>query len=169
VDLSPYQPWFVFIHVAAAFAFIAAHGISMGVFFKLRRERDRAKLTTLLEFSGYSMTTLYIAFLILLIGGIVAGIVGGWWTNGQLWLWASLGLLVVIVGLMYGLMTTHYGKTRQALGIPTMNDQKKGIVPEPASDAELDSLLSSSRPTIGAVIGIAGLFVIIWLMVVKPF
>jgi hypothetical protein len=169
VDLSPYQPWFVFIHVAAAFAFIAAHGISMGVFFKLRRERDRAKLTMLLEFSGYSMTTLYIALLVLLIGGIVAGIVGGWWTNGRLWLWTSLGLLVVIVGLMYGLMTTQYGKVRRALGVATPSDQKKGIVPEPASDDVLEALLASSRATIGAVVGIAGLLVIIWLMVVKPF
>ena len=169
MDLSPYQPWFVFIHVLAAFAFIAAHGISMGVFFRIRRERDRGKLATLLEFSGWSMTTLYIAFLVLLIGGIVAGIVGGWWTNGRLWLWTSLVVLVVIVGLMYGLMTTSYGKVRQALGIPTMSDQKKGIVPEPAGDAELDALLTSPRPTIGAVLGLAGLVVIIWLMVVKPF
>ena len=169
MDLSPYQPWLVFIHVAAAFAFIAAHGISMGVFFKLRRERDRAKLTTLLEFSGTSITTLYIAFLVLLLGGIAAGIVGGWWTGGRLWIWVSLGLLIVITVLMYALMTTTYVKVRQALGIPSMSDSKKGIVPEPASDEALDALLTSSRPTIGAVLGIAGLLVIIWLMVVKPF
>lgn len=169
MDLSPYQPWFVFIHVAASFAFIAAHGISMGVFFKLRRERDRAKLTTLLEFSGYAMTTLYVAFLVLLIGGVVAGIVGGWWTNGRLWLWASLGVLVVVVGLMYGLMTTNYSKVRRALGVATPTDIKQGVVPEPTSDAELEALLASSRPTIGAVIGIGGLLLIIWLMVVKPF
>jgi hypothetical protein len=169
VDLSPYQPWIVFIHVAAAFAFIAAHGVSMAVFFRLRRERDRARLTTLLELSSYSLGVLYTAFLILLLAGILAGIVGGWWTNGRLWLWTALVILVVVVGLMYGLMTTSYGKLRQALGIPTQNDTKKGVVPEPASDEVLEALLMSSRPTVGAVTGIAGLLVIIWLMVVKPF
>jgi hypothetical protein len=95
--------------------------------------------------------------------------VGGGWTPGRLWLWTSLGVLVVVVGLMYGLLTTQYGKVRQALGIATMSDQKKGVVPEPASDEVLETLLSSSRPTIGAVIGIGGLLLVIWLMVVKPF
>ena len=169
MDLTPYQPWLVFTHVAAAFAFIAAHGISMGVFFKLRRERDRAKLTTLLDFSVGSLGALYIAFLILLVAGIVAGIVGGWWTNGRLWLWTALVVLVVVVGVMYGLMSTNYFKLREALGIPSRGDLKKGIVPEPAADEVLEALLTSSRPTIGAVLGIAGLLVIIWLMVVKPF
>jgi hypothetical protein len=169
MDLSPYQPWIVFVHVAAAFAFIAAHGVSMGVFFRVRRERDRATLSTLVGFSSYSIGTLYVAFLFLLLAGILAGIVGGWWTNGRLWLWAALIVLVIVVGLMYGLMTTHYVKLRTALGIASPSDQKKGVTPEPASDAELEALLTSSRPTIGAVLGIAGLLVIIWLMVVKPF
>jgi hypothetical protein len=169
MDLSPYQPWIVFTHVAAAFAFIAAHGASMGVFFKIRRERDRAKLVTLLELSSYSIGVLYIAFLVLLVAGTLAGIVGGWWTNGRLWLWAALVVLVVVVGAMYGLMTTTYVKLRTALGIPSPSETKKGIVPAPGSDAEVDALLTSSRPTIGAVIGIAGLLVIVWLMVVKPF
>ena len=169
MDLSPYQPWIVFTHVAAAFAFIAAHGTSMGVFFKMRRERDRAKLVTLLELSSYSIGFLYIAFLVLLVAGIAAGIVGGWWTNGRLWLWAALVLLVVVVGLMYGLMTTNYAKVRSALGMPSPSEAKKGIMPEPASDAALEALLTSSRPTIGAILGIAGLLVIVWLMVVKPF
>jgi hypothetical protein len=169
VDLSPYQPWIVFIHVAAAFAFIAAHGVSMAVFFRLRRERDRALLTTLLDLSSYSLGALYVAFLILLLAGILAGIVGGWWTNGRLWLWTALVVLVVVVGLMYGLMTTNYGKVRQALGIASPSEQKKGIMPEPASDEALEALLTSSRPTIGAVVGIGGLLVITWLMVVKPF
>lgn len=169
MDLSPYQPWIVFTHVAAAFAFIAAHGASMAVFFRLRRERDRAKLTTLLDLSSYTLGVLYVAFLVLLLAGILAGIVGGWWTNGRLWLWIALVVLVVVVGLMYGLMTTSYGKLRQALGIASPSDAKKGIVLEPAPDEVLEALLTSSRPTIGALTGIAGLLVIIWLMVVKPF
>ncbi len=169
MDLSPYQPWIVFIHVAAAFAFIAAHGVSMGVFFKLRRERDRARLSTLLDFSVGSLGALYVAFLILFVAGILAGIVGGWWTNGRLWLWTALVVLVVVVGLMYGLMSTNYFKLRTALGIPSRADLKKGVVPEPAPDEEVEALLKSSRPTIGAVLGIAGLLIIIWLMVVKPF
>jgi hypothetical protein len=49
-----------------------------------------------------------------------------------------------------------------------MSDQE-GRRPEPASDEVLEALLTSSRSTIGAVVGIAGLVVVVWLMVVKPF
>lgn len=169
MDLAPYYGWFVLIHVLAAFAFIAAHGISMGVFFALRRETDRAKLAVLVEHSGRSIGALYITFLILLAAGILAGIVGGWFTNGQLWLWAAIVVLVVIVGAMYGFMTTSYVTLRRALGVQSPQDIKKGLVPEPASDEELASLLASPRPTWGAIIGIAGLAVVIWLMEMKPF
>ena len=94
---------------------------------RIRRARVRVRLATLLELSSYSIGFLYIAFLILLLAGIAAGIVGGWWTNGRLWLWTALVVLVVVVGVMYGLMTTTYLKVRQALGIPSPSDTKKGM------------------------------------------
>ena len=70
---------------------------------------------------------------------------------------------------MYGLMTTTYVKLRRAVGIQTPQDVRKGILPEPVSDAELEALLRSSRPAWGAAIGVVGLIVIIWLMEMKPF
>ena len=60
-------------------------------------------------------------------------------------------MLVVVVGLMYGLMTTTYSKLRQALGIATPSDAEEGHRAEPASDEVLEALLTSSRPTIGAM------------------
>ena len=55
MDLTPYMPWIVFIHVAGAFAFAAGHGVSMFVAFRVRTEPDRARLATLLDLSGTSL------------------------------------------------------------------------------------------------------------------
>ena len=31
MDLTPYVPWIVFLHIAGAFVFVAGHGVSMFV------------------------------------------------------------------------------------------------------------------------------------------
>lgn len=168
MDLTPVQPWLVLGHVVSAFAFVAAHGVAMAVFFRFRTERDRAALAALIGLSSYSMGALYTTFVLLLLFGIVAGIVGDWWTSGRLWLWASVAILVVIVGAMYGLMTTHYIAIRRAIGIRPPQDAPDRVLDE-LDDEALARLLTARRPVVGAAIGIVGLVVIIWLMVMRPF
>ncbi len=46
--------WIVFVHVGAALVFMLAHGASASVAFRLRRERDVARLSALLDLSGAS-------------------------------------------------------------------------------------------------------------------
>ena len=43
--------WWVFLHIAGVFAFLTAHGVSVGVAFKLRRERDPQRILALNELS----------------------------------------------------------------------------------------------------------------------
>ena len=105
----------------------------------------------------------------LLVSGVAAGIVGGRWTNGELWLWVSLGVLIATTVAMYYLMTYPVAAIRSGLGIQGMDDKKKGIMPTPVSDAELEVLLTSRRPVIGAAVGIGAILVITWLMEMKPF
>ena len=163
------KPWLVVLHVLSAFGFLAVHGISMGVLFRVRKERDRGRLATLLEFSATYLNALYLFLLLLLVTGIVSGILGGFWTNGQLWLWVSLGLLIALVGAMYYFMTEPFTAMRSGLGIQGMQDRKKGIMPTPAADAELAVLLTSRRQISGAALGVATIVVITWLMEMKPF
>jgi MFS family permease len=169
MDLSPYQPWFVFAHVLGAFAFFAAHGVSMGVWWRLRTERDRTKLIGLLELSGSMFVAFSVAGLVLIIAGILAGIGKGWWFNGQWWLWVSIVLLVVIIGAMTPLVAIPMNNVRRGLGIQTQQDKKAGTVPEPVDDATLEALLTNRRPAIGASIAIVGIVLITWLMEMKPF
>jgi hypothetical protein len=157
-------PWLVWLHLLGAFVFAFGHGVSAVVAFKVRGERERSRIAALLEVSQLSQGSMYVGLVLLLAGGIAAGIVGGWF--GQLWLWATIAVLVLVLILMYGIASPYYGKVRGGLGLAAY--QRKGAPPQVLSDAELVALLDSRRPEALAGIGIIGLAVILWLMVFKP-
>ena len=158
--------WIVLLHVLGAFAFVAAHGVSMLTAFQLREERDRARQAALLEASGAGIGLMYIGLLLLLVAGIVAGFMGNHWGRG--WIWASLGTLVVVIAVMYAVATPFYGRMRTAAGLPGSADSAAKYKP-PATEADLDQLAASNRPMVLALVGGIGLVVILWLMLLKPF
>ena len=162
-------PWLVTVHVLGVFVFLALHGVSMGVWWRVRHERDRAKLAAWLELSSSFMTPMFLAGLLLIVSGIVAGIAGEWWFNGQWWLWVSIAALVVIVALMTPMLAIPLGNVRRGLGIPGPADRRAGTVPTAVDDAELEQLLANRRPTVGALTAIGGIVLITWLMETKPF
>jgi hypothetical protein len=162
-------PWLLVLHVTSAFAFMAIHGVSMGVWWRVRRERDRAKLVPLLELSLTFITPMIVAGSLLIVSGILVGIAAAWWFNGDWWLWISIVLMVLIVGVMTPLVAIPMSQMRLGLGMPSQAAQKAGIVPAPVDDAELHRLLGDRRPAVGASIAIAGIILITWLMETKPF
>jgi hypothetical protein len=170
MDLSPYRGWLLFLHIVAIFGFLLLHGISVGVNFKIRAERDRTRIAAYLELSNTYLNLMYALLSLVLLTGILSGIAGAWWTSGRLWIWAGVGVLVLLGILMPALATTWMDNLRHAVGIPTFNDNRKKLAPPPpASDAELAVLLSSSRPVVVAILGMVGLIILAWLMVLKPF
>src|SRR2546421_3407878 len=102
--------WWVFVHLIGVFGFLAAHGVSMGVLFRLRRERDPAKVNELLQLSASSTRAFYPALGILLLGGIVAGFLGHWWS--QAWIWAAIGTLLLVMMIMYAVAMPYYRRGR---------------------------------------------------------
>jgi hypothetical protein len=169
MDLSPYLPWLVFLHIVGAFGLVLAHGVSTFAAFAIRGTRDRARITSLLDVSGVSLGLLYISLLVLLIAGILAGIAAGWYTSGRLWIWAALILLILIVVAMYAMGSRYYAQVRNAVGLPSQMDPKDGPPAPPATDEELDRLLKTSRPEQLSAIGGIGFLLILYLMVFKPF
>jgi hypothetical protein len=156
----------VLLHVLGAFAFVAAHGVSMVVAFRLRVEQDRVRQSSLLELSGMSVGLMYIGLALLLVAGIVAGFMGDHW--GRAWIWAALGTLVVVIAIMYIVATPFYGRMRAAAGVPG-SEQIAARLKPPATLADLDALATSNRPMLLAAVGGIGLVAMIWLMVAKPF
>ena len=158
----------MFLHLVGVFGFLVAHGSSALVAFRLRREREPSRVAALLDLSSSSLALLYLSLLLLLGAGIVAGFLGHWW--GQAWIWTSLGLLIGLMIAMYALASTYYDRVRQAVGVQTYSQKRKGIAPAPqAAPEEIDAILRSPRPFLVAAIGGAGLLAILWLMMFKPF
>jgi hypothetical protein len=146
----------VTLHVVGAVAFLAAHAVSMYASFRVRGERDGARAAQLLGRSGQSIGIMYIGLGSLLIAGIVAAFMGGHWGAG--WLWASIGVLVAVVGVMYSVAAPFYQRIRQAVG------PDGAVAPD-----DLDRLATSGRPWILLSVGSIGFVVIVGLMLVKPF
>ena len=163
--MNELYPWWVYLHVFGAFAFAAAHGVSAVVAFRIRATREPAAIRTLLDVSGVAIGVMYLGLLALLVGGIVAGVVGGHFARG--WIWASLGILVVTILAMYMLATPFYKRLREAVGAEAGGQGT--TPPAPADEAAVSALASSSRPIVLAVVGLVAFAVILWLMLLKPF
>ena len=157
-------PWLVYLHIAGAFLFVMAHGVSAIVAFRLRAERDPVRMTALLDLSSTSIGVMYVGLLTLLIAGIVAAINRNWFSTG--WPWAAIIVLVVVAVAMYALGSRYYAGIRQALGLPSMNNKEPG---PPRPTEEIVSMLDTRRPEQIAIVGFVGLLIILWLMVLKPF
>ena len=162
-----FYPWVVFLHVAAAFVFVFAHGVSAFAAYRIREERDPVRIRAYLELSTSGVQTMYGAFGVLLLAGIAAGVMGSWFTKG--WIWVAIGVLLAVLVSMYAVAARYYGAVRQAVGMPSYMQRKGEVAPPAASGPELAALLDSRRPDVIAGIGFIGLLLIIWLMVVKPF
>lgn len=156
----------VLLHVLGALIFVLAHGVSMVTSFRLRGQRDRDRIARLLKLSGGAVGFMYIGLLTLLVAGIAAGFMGAHW--GRLWIWASLGILIAVIAVMYMVATPFYGRMRAAAGVPGSEQLAARLDPTPTPE-DLDALATSSRPFLLAIVGGIGLFVIVWLMLVKPF
>jgi Na+/melibiose symporter-like transporter len=157
--------WWVYLHIVGAFAFVFGHGASGLAAFRIRATRDPAQIRTLLDLSSMALGLTYVGLLLLLIGGIAAGIAGDHFSRG--WIWAAVVLLVLIIVAMYAMATPFYGQLRVAAGVRAKDPK---VDPNPViSQADIDTLAASNRPLVLLVIGGIGILLILWLMVIKPF
>jgi hypothetical protein len=137
--------------------FAFAHGASAFVALRLPGQRDRALVASYLETSQIATRTMYVGLILLLIGGAGAATINDFWTKP--WVLGSIVALIVVIALMYMLGTSYYAPLRaQLVG-------KDGA---PMSDEALARYLDERRPRLLAGVGILGLLLIIWLMVLKP-
>jgi hypothetical protein len=163
MDLARILFW---LHVSAAFAFVLAHGVSVFVSLRLRDERDPARLGALLDLSLFAVRIASLMLILVTLTGIIATFVGGLW--GRPWIWASLGILVVLWAWMSIRGVRYFDQVRHALGKRGAYDRKKDPDPTP-NPGQLETLLSSSRPVELTAVGLIGLAAIVWLMIAKPF
>ena len=63
--------WVKFLHVVAAIAFMVAHGTSIAISFRLKNEKDVARIKAMLDIAG----TMWVAMMLSLLVSGIAGIV----------------------------------------------------------------------------------------------
>jgi hypothetical protein len=159
--------WIIFLHVISAFIFFMAHGISIGVALRLRRERQLDRLRMLLELSDASRMFVHPSLLVVLLSGIAGGFMLDWWRMG--WIWVSLALLVLITLVMFRGVSPSFNKLRKAVGSPYREGGKKQPALEAAPAAEIEALITSGNMVVMTGIGIGIMAVIVYLMMFKPF
>ena len=111
---------------------------------------------------------MYTSLVVVFFAGILAAIVGGYF-NGRFWPWAAIVTLVIVSGAMYPLATEHYTRVRAAIGQKRPGDKSKDPLSVPLDAAWLAAVLDNRRPEAIAAVGLIGLLVLLWLMVLKPF
>jgi Predicted integral membrane protein (DUF2269) len=159
--------WIVLLHIVGAFVFVLSHGASIWMVNVIGREKDARRIAAVADLSSASLVAAYIGLLLLLVGGIWAGIAGDWFRFG--WIWAALVVFVAITIAMYVIATPFFKRLRIALGQRVAGMAKDAPLPTPAPDAEIIAIASNAPANALNAIGFVGLLVILWLMVLKPF
>jgi hypothetical protein len=152
--------WWKFLHVAGVIAFVTFHGVSVMAALRVRKERDRGRIATMLQLSGSSVGGMYVSLAWLITFGVVAGIQGDYWDDG--WFWISIGLLVLVVGEMSAVARPYYQRVKEAVEVRPSGVPRR-------SDEELEEILRSPVAVWNAAFGAAVLLAITYLMIFKPF
>ncbi|HEU0244041.1 MAG TPA: DUF2269 family protein [Candidatus Limnocylindrales bacterium] len=151
-------PWLVTLHLLGLVVFLLAHGVSISVAFRVRGERRRDAVVTLLDLSGRATQVVYVGLALLGVGGL-----GAAWSAGLLTApWVVLSYVIVVVTLfaMYAVASPYYHGLRAAIG---------GTADAPPLDDEaLDRRLRTRRPELLATLGGVALVCLVVLMTVKP-
>jgi hypothetical protein len=151
--------WLVALHLLGLVVFVMCHGVSMFVAFRVRAERNREVVAALLNLSQRATGAMYIGLLALIVGGL-----GAAWNAGLLtapWVIASYVVLIATLLAMFAMGAGYYY---------TLRDGVEGTEKTPRLDDEalVRTLSTSRRPEALGVIGMGALFILVWLMVLKP-
>ena len=160
LGVSTTYTWWKFLHVAGVIAFVSFHGVSMVAALRVRKERDRVRIATILQLSGSSLMGMYVSLAWLITFGVVAGIQGGYWNDG--WFWIAIGLLVRRRGRDVGRRSALLQRVKEAVEVRPSGVPRR-------SDEELEEISRSPVALWNAVFGAAVLLAITWLMIFKPF
>jgi plastocyanin len=153
------QDWWIFLHVASVLWFVGAHGASMVMLFRLRKERDPAKVDGYLQLSATSSRSMYVALGAVVVSGALAAFAGHWWGYG--WIWAALGILVVTTLAMQYMARPYYRRVGTIARAMASGSQA-------VSSEQFERVLREPRPWTVAGLGAVALGAILYLMIFKP-
>jgi uncharacterized membrane protein len=151
--------WWKFIHLVGVVGFVGAHGTAMAATLLMRRIRAPQEVSGILQLSAATVSAFYVSTLVLLVGGIGAGVQGQWFDQG--WIWVSIGLLIGVGILMFPMARGHFRRVRMVLELMDTGTT--------VSHDDFARVLNSGYPVLTAGSGAVALLLIVYLMVLKPF
>ncbi|MEX1156772.1 MAG: hypothetical protein WED12_06345 [Chloroflexota bacterium] len=158
------KEWVVFLHVASVLAFMLAHGVHISAMWAMRAEPDPERMLTFFNIVP-TVRSLRALLGAVIATGVAAGFLAESWD--QLWIWASLLLLAGISVVMWLFGGTYYGLMQQAAEAAVA--ARSAEPPDPAPQAAYDAVRGSWHTVGVSAVGVAGLALILWLMMFKPF
>ncbi len=159
--------WLIFLHVLSALTFYMAHGTSVAMAFKIRKETDFTRIRAMLDLSWSTMILMGVSFLIMGLTGIIMPFMIHIWN--KVWVWASIVLMLFVFIYMAMFNETSYKQLRRLVGLPYMKGSKELPAEPPSSPEEVAALLKKTSVTGLVVVGYVIPAIVLWLMVFKPF
>ena len=140
--------WLKLIHLLGVVVFLFAHGVSGGASFAIGRS-VQADTRRLLRISQVSAIVANPALLLIIITGVWMAWLGSYWS--RMWPWAAIVILALTVAGMVFISRPYY------------------VARDSKSDDVLAQALSRVQPRAAAILGGVALFLLVSLMVLKPF
>ena len=159
--------WLIFLHVLSALTFYMAHGTSVAMAFKIRKETDFTRIRAMLDLSWSTMILMGVSFLIMGLTGIIMPFMIHIWN--KVWIWASIVLMLFVFIYMAMFNETSYKQLRRLVGLPYMKGGKELPAEPPSSPEEVAALLKKTSVTGLVVTGYVIPAIVLWLMIFKPF
>ena len=156
----------VFAHVLFAFLYLLAHGASVAVAYRVRRETSAERVRALLDLSRSTVGAANYMLMSTIACGVALGFLGHWWSAG--WIWLSVVTLVIVFAVMGRMVAPHFRRIRAAVGLVLVDGAWERSARESAPD-ELARALEAGSPAVVTGLAIGGWAVILWLMLFKPF
>jgi hypothetical protein len=144
-----------------------AHGTSVAMAFKIRKETDFARIRAMLDLSWSTMILMHVSVLIMGLTGIILPFMIHIWN--KVWIWASIVLMLFVLIYMAMFNETSYKQLRRLVGLPYMKGSKELPAEPPSSPEEVAALLKKTSVTGLVVIGYVIPAIVLWLMIFKPF
>ena len=159
--------WLIFLHVLSALTFYMAHGTSVAMAFKVRKETDFARIRAMLDLSNSTMIMMFLSFAVMGLTGLIMPFMIHIWNRG--YIWVSIVLMLFVAIYMAVFIVTHYMELRRLVGLPYRKGSKELPAEPPSSPEEVAALLKKTSVTGLVVVGYVIPAFVLWLMVFKPF
>lgn len=154
-----------YLHVAGVLLLMLAHGATILVAFRVKREKDAARIGALLDLSRAAAPVFGVALLVVTVSGALLASLRHLW--GAYWVWSSTLLFVGVAAAGYLWGAVPLNAVRRAAGIPYR--EKGRTHPARAPDhASLSMARHALVPWRLAVVAVGALLLILWLMMFRP-